>query len=137
MVVMTNYIRSRQISEIDLKCIFWYRQQLLYRFFLYPLNHSKTLSFHCCLQFWEEEKFSRGKVRWIQSLRHDYGFTFSQKLTYKDRCLSWDVLVFPQLYTFSLNCFAQSTRNFKIVLLIDRTALIIPFQFEEGFPGIF
>ena len=34
------------------KLAFWYRQQLLFRFFFYLLNRSKTLSFHRCLQLW-------------------------------------------------------------------------------------
>ena len=42
------------ILETLLKRAFWYRQQLLFRFFFYLLNRSKTLSFHRCLQFWEE-----------------------------------------------------------------------------------
>ena len=44
-----------------LKRVFWYRQQFLFRFFFYLLNHSKTLSFYGCLQFWEEEKSARIK----------------------------------------------------------------------------
>ena len=43
------------IFETVLNCSFSYHQQLLW-FFFYFLNHSKTLSFHRCLQFWEEEK---------------------------------------------------------------------------------
>ena len=34
------------IFETLLKCIFWFRQQLLFWFYFYLLNRSKTLSFH-------------------------------------------------------------------------------------------
>ena len=44
------------ILETLLKRAFWYRQQLLFRFFFYLLNRSKMLSFHQGLQFWEEKK---------------------------------------------------------------------------------
>ena len=37
------------ILETPLKRAFWYRQQLLLRFFF---NRSKTFSFHRCRQFW-------------------------------------------------------------------------------------
>ena len=51
------------IIETLLKRAFWYRQQLLFRFIFYLLKRSKTLSFHRCLQFWEEKKVSGGRVR--------------------------------------------------------------------------
>ena len=76
------------ILETLLKRAFWYRQQLLFRFFFYLLNRSKTLSFHRCLQFWEEEKISGGQAWWIRWLRHEYGFVFGQKLTHKHLCVS-------------------------------------------------
>ena len=41
------------ILETLLKRGFWYRQQLLFWFFFYRLNHSKTLYFHQCPQFSE------------------------------------------------------------------------------------
>ena len=71
------------IVETILKCTFWYRQQLLFRFLFYFLNRSKMLSFHRYLQFWEEEKVSGDQDRWIGWLRHDYGFVFGQKFTHK------------------------------------------------------
>ena len=52
------------ILETLLKRAFWYRQQLLFRFF--NLNRSKTLSFYRCLQFWKEEKVSGDQVRWLR-----------------------------------------------------------------------
>ena len=101
--------------------------KLLFRFFFYLLNRSKTLSLHRCLQFWDEEKISRGQVRWI---RHDNGFVFGQKLTDKHRCVSWCVimvqnpwLVFTQFCAFLTNSFAQSAHNFQIIFRIDRTTL--------------
>ena len=48
------------ILETLLKRAFWYRQRLLFRFFFYLLNHSKTFSFQWCLPMWEEEKVSGG-----------------------------------------------------------------------------
>ena len=51
------------ILETLLKRAFWNRQQLLFLFFFYLINHNKMLSFHRCLQFWEEEKLSEGQVR--------------------------------------------------------------------------
>ena len=82
------------ILETVLKHAFWYRQQFLFQFFFHFLNRSKTLSFHRCLQFWEEEKVSGGQVWWIRWLRHDYGFVFGQTLMHKHRymwvgALSW------------------------------------------------
>ena len=103
------------IFETLPKQTFWYRQQLLLRIFFYLFNRSKTLSFHRCLQFWEEDKVSGGQVRRIRWLRHNYGFVFGQKLTYKHRCVSWCVSL--------TNCFAQSAHNFKVVFLIVRTTL--------------
>ena len=54
----------------------------------------------------------------------------SQKLTHKQRCVSWclimmqnPLLVFPQFCAFLTNCFAQSAHNFKLVFLIDHTTL--------------
>ena len=67
------------ILETLLKCAFWYCQKLLFRFFFYLLNCSKTLYFLQCLQFWKEKKVSGGQVRWIRWLRHDYGFVFYTK----------------------------------------------------------
>ena len=64
-----------------LKTLLCYRQQLLFRFFCYLINCSKTLSFHWCVKFWKEEKVSGGQVRRIRWLRHDYDFIFGQKLT--------------------------------------------------------
>ena len=95
-----------------LKLAFRYRQQLLFRFFFYLRNRSKTLSFHRYLQFWEEEKVSGIQVRWKRWLRPDYGFVFAQKLTYKHRSVSWCIimmqnpwLVYPQFCTFLTNYF--------------------------------
>ena len=68
------------ILETLLIWAFWYCQQLLFRFFFYLLNRSKRLSFHRCVQFFEEEKVSGGQVQW---LRLNYGFVFSQKLKHK------------------------------------------------------
>ena len=76
------------ILETLLKRAFWYRQQLLFRFFFYLLNRSKTLSFPECLRFWEEQKVSASQVRWIRWLRHDYGFVFGQKFKHKHWCVS-------------------------------------------------
>ena len=111
----------------------------LFRFFLYLLNHSKTLSFHRCLQFWEEEKVSGCQVQWIRWLRHDYGSVFGQKLTHKHRCVSWCVimlqnpwLVFPQFCAFLTNCLAQSAHTFKVVFLFDRTTLWQEFMMHHA-----
>ena len=118
------------IPEILLKRSSWHHQQLLFQFFFYLLNRSKTISFHRCLRFWQEEKVSGGQVRKIRWLRHDYGFVFGQKLTHKHRCVScclimeqnpW--LVFPQFCAFLSNCLVQSTHNLKVLLLIDRPTL--------------
>ena len=115
------------ILEILLKHTFSYRQQLLFRFFFYLLNRNKTLSFHRCLQFCEEEKVSGCQVRW---LRHDYGFVFGQKLSYEHRCVSGCViivqnprLVFREFCTILMNCLAQSAHNSEVVYLIDRTTM--------------
>ena len=115
------------ILETLLKRAFWYCQQPL---FFYRPNGSKTLSFHQYLQFWEEGKVSGGQVRWIRWLRHDYDFVFGQKLTHKHRYVSWCVimvqnpcLVVLQFCAFLMNCFVQSAHNFKVVFVIDRTAL--------------
>ena len=67
------------IPETLPKRAFWYRQQLLFWFFFYLLNRSKTISFHRYLQFLEEEKVSEFQVRWIWWLRHCYSFVFGQK----------------------------------------------------------
>ena len=67
------------ILETLMKRGFWYRQQFLFRFWFYLLNRSKTLSFHRCLQFWEEEKVRASQARWIQWLRHVYTFVVGQK----------------------------------------------------------
>ena len=75
------------------KHAFWYCLQLLFRFFFYLLNRSKTLSFHRCLQFLVEEKVSGDQVRWIRWWRHDYGFVFGQKLTHKHRCVSLCIIM--------------------------------------------
>ena len=48
----------------------WYRKQVLLQFFFCVLNRSKTLSFHRCLQFWDEDKVSGGQVRWIRWKTH-------------------------------------------------------------------
>ena len=48
------------ILKTHLQCAFWYCQQHLFWFVFYLLNRSKTLSFHRCLQFWEEKKIKRG-----------------------------------------------------------------------------
>ena len=118
------------ILETLLKGALWYRQQLLFRFLFYLLNRKETLSFHRCLQFWEEKKVSWGQVRWIRWLSYEYGVVFGQKLTYKYRCASWCVimvqnpwLVFPQFYAFLTNYFEQSAHNFNIVFLINHTTL--------------
>ena len=118
------------ILETILKGSFCYRQQLLFRYFFYLLNHSKTVCFHRCRQFSEEENVSGRQLEWIRWLRYDYGFVFGQKLTHKHRCVSWCVimvqnpwLVFSQFCAFLTNCFAQSTHIFKVVLLINRTTL--------------
>ena len=39
------------------------RQQLMFRLFFYLLNYSKALSFHRCLQIYEEEKVNEGQFR--------------------------------------------------------------------------
>ena len=83
------------ILETFLKTHFLVRQQFLFRFFFYLLKRSITLSFHWCLQFWEDEKISGDQVRYIWWLRHDYGFVFRQKLMHKHRCVSWCVLMVP------------------------------------------
>ena len=128
-----------------LKCVFLYRQQLLFRFFFYLLNRSKTLSFLRCPQFCEEKKVSGGQIRWIRWLGHNYGFVFSQNLTHKYRCMSWCVimvqnswLVFPQFCAFLTNCFAQSAHNFKAVNKETRTTLWIEFMIyhDIAFEGI-
>ena len=46
------------ILETILKRFSWYHQRFLFRFILYFLNCSKTLSFHRCVQCREEEKVS-------------------------------------------------------------------------------
>ena len=50
------------ILETLLTRTFWYCQQLLFRFIFYLLNRSKMLSFHRCVQFWEEEKGQENTV---------------------------------------------------------------------------
>ena len=96
------------ILETSPKRAFWYCQQLLFRFFFYLLNHSKTFSFHPCLQFWEEENV-RGvdQVQWIRRLRHDYGFVFGQKL------VSWCVIIVQNPW---LAFFHNSLRFWRIAL---------------------
>ena len=118
------------ILDTLLKRAYWYRQQLLFRFFFYLNNRSKMLSFNRCLQFWEKKRVSGGKVWWIRWLSYDYGCVFDQKLTPKHRCVSCCVimiqnpcLVFPQFCAFPRKCFAQSAHNFKVVCLIDRATL--------------
>ena len=69
------------ILETLLKSAFWYRQQVLFWFFFYLLNRSKTLSFQRWLQFSEEENVSGDQVPSMRYLRHDYIFVFCQKLT--------------------------------------------------------
>ena len=66
------------ILETLLKHAFWYRQQLLFWFFFYLLNYSKTLSFHRYLQFREEEKVSGCQDPCIRWLRHDYVFVLAK-----------------------------------------------------------
>ena len=116
------------ILETLLKRAFWYRQQLLFRLFFYLLNHSKTLSFHQCLQFWEEEKVGVCQGQWMRWLRHDFGFV--QILTHEPPYVTWCVIMvqnpwldFPQFCVFLTNCFMQSAYNFKVVFLIERTTL--------------
>ena len=106
---------------------FWYRLQLLFRFF------------SRCIQCWKEEKVSGFHIRWIGGLRHDYCFVFGQKLTHKHRCVSWCVimmqnpwLVFPQLCAFVTKCFAQSAHNFNVVFLIDHTTLWQEFMMHHA-----
>ena len=55
------YVNVFPILETFLKRSFWYRQQLLLRFFFYLLKRSKTLAFHRCLLFWKEDKVSGAK----------------------------------------------------------------------------
>ena len=103
-----------QILEKLLKCIFWHRQQLLFRFFFYLLNLTKTLSFYRCLQFCKRKKSTRVKSAEYGELRHDYGFVFGPKLKYRHRCVSWCVIIvqnhwmgFPQFFAFLMNWFAH------------------------------
>ena len=93
--------------ETLLKRTFW----LLFKFFFYLLNHSKTLSIHRSLHFWKEEKVSGGQVRWINGLRHDNGSVFGQKLTHKQRCISWCVTMVQNHEKF----FHNSVRLWRIV----------------------
>ena len=44
---MSHYLLDYGNFIIHLPAFFWYRQQLLFRFFFYLLNRSKTLSFQC------------------------------------------------------------------------------------------
>ena len=101
--------------ETLLKRTFWYRPSI---------NRSKTLFFHRCLRFWEEEIVNWGQVRWIRWLSHHYGFLFRPKT--HAQASSWCViivqnpwLVFAQFCALLTNCFEQSTHNFKVVFLID------------------
>ena len=126
------------ILETLLKRTFWNRQQRLSLlwFLFHLLNRSKTLYFHRCLQLWEEEKVSGGQVQHIWWLRRDYDFVcFDQKLTHNHRSVSSCIimgqnpwLVFPYLYVFLKNCFAQSAHNFKVVFFIDRTTFLQEFM---------
>ena len=102
---------------------------------LQSYSRSKTLSFHRCLQFWEEEKVSGGQVR----LSYDYGFVFGQKLKHKHRCMSWCVimvqnpwLVLPQFCPFLTNCFVQSAYSFKVLFPVDHTTLRQEFMMHHA-----
>ena len=75
------------------------RQQLLFRFFFYLLNSSKTLYFHRWLQSWEEEKVSEGAK---SSEFGGWGVSWCVIMVQN----SW--LVFPQFCAFLTDCFAQS-----------------------------
>ena len=127
------------VLKILLKHVFWYRQQLVFQFFFYVLNRSKKFSLYRCLQIWEEQKVSVAQVWWIRWLRHDYGFIFSQKLTYKHRCVSWCLIMvqnpwlfFPQFYAFLTNCCVQLAHNFKVVFLIDHMTLWQEFMIHQS-----
>ena len=104
------------ILETLLKRAFRSWQQLLFRFFFYLLNHSKTLSFYRCLQFWEEDQRKSAGAKsgeyggWDMITIHAQA-SMSELLRYP-----W--LVFAQFSAFLMNCFAQSVHNFKVVFLI-------------------
>ena len=91
--------------------------------FFYLFNRSQTLCFHRCLQFLEEAiKVNRSQVRWIEWLRHDYGFVFGQKLTRIHRCVcelicyhgTKSMIGFSTILCISDELFRVSPHKFKV-----------------------
>ena len=89
----------------------------------YLLNRNTKIYVHRCLQFWEEEKVCGSQVRWIRWLRHDYGFVFVQKLTYKHQSVSWCVIM-VQIHDWFLH---NSVRFWRIA---SRNRRITPMQYS-------
>ena len=113
------------ILKTFLKRTFWYRQQLLFRFLIYLFNHSKTLSFYRCLQFWKEERVSGPKACEYDGLGMITGlFLAKHSRTIIDL---WagpkSIIGFSTILCVSDEMRLQSAHNFKVVFLIDRTTL--------------
>ena len=111
------------IFETLLKCAFWYRQQLLFRFFFYLLNRSNTSSIHRWLQFCEERKKSTGAKSGEYGCWAMVTVLFLAKNSCTKCAKSKIFVVFPQFCAFLTNCIALSAYNFKVVFLSDRTTL--------------
>ena len=101
--------------------VFLYRQQLLLRFFFYFLNRSKSLSFHRCFQFWEEENVSGGPSMMNKVVEAWLRFCFWSKSHSHQRCGNWCVilvpkplLVLPQFCAFLTNYMYTYIQNWPL-----------------------
>ena len=111
------------ILETLLKRAFWYRQQFLFRFFFYLLNHSKTLSF----------PWQRGPSPVNTLVEAWLRFCFWPK-THAQASMCELVRYYGKkpILCVLTNCFEQSAYKFKVVFLIDRTILRQEFMMHHA-----
>ena len=94
------------LHETVLVCFFYDGFQLLSRIRLNLRNHFKSPSFEGVFKFWEQERVTRSKIKWVEGGEEQWSSVWP-KLTSSEFWVGWSVVVMekpvvtsPQFWPF-------------------------------------